>query len=86
MRKNQVIRSSRQPFPGQIMVEQKQLENVEYLKYFGCVITSDARCTRGIKSGIAMAKPPVSKKKNLFSRKLYKTLRKKLVNCYVWGS
>jgi hypothetical protein len=63
--KTQVMRISRQSSPGQIMIDQKQLENLEYLKYFGRVITSDARCIRGIKSGIAMAKPPFSKTKNL---------------------
>jgi hypothetical protein len=33
--KTNVMRISRQPFPVQIMIEQKQLENVEYLKYLG---------------------------------------------------
>jgi hypothetical protein len=84
--KTQVMRISRQPYPGQIIIHQKQLENVEYLKYFGCVITSDARCTRRIKSSIAMAKLPFNKKKNLFNRKLDKHLRKKLVNCCIWRS
>jgi len=30
------------------MVEQKQLENVEYFRRLGIVITNDARCTRDI--------------------------------------
>jgi len=68
------------------MIDPKQLENVEYLKYLDCVTTSDARCTRGIKSGIAMAKPSFNKKKNLFSRKLDNNLKKKLVHCYIWSS
>ena len=33
-----------------------------------------------------MAKPPFKKKKNLFSIKVDKNLRKKLVNCYIWSS
>jgi hypothetical protein len=37
------------------MIDQKQLENVEYFSYFGSMITSDARCTREIKSWIAVA-------------------------------
>jgi hypothetical protein len=32
-----------------------QFENVEYFNYLGSMITSDARCTREIKSRIAMA-------------------------------
>jgi hypothetical protein len=34
------------------------------------MITDDARCTRKIKSRIAMAKAAFNRKKNLFSRKL----------------
>jgi hypothetical protein len=49
------------------------------------MITKDARCTREIKSRIAMAKAPVNKKKTLFTRKLDLHLRKKLVKCYIWS-
>jgi hypothetical protein len=45
------------------MVDQKQLENVEYVNRLGSVITNDARCTRGIKCGIAMAKGALNAKK-----------------------
>jgi hypothetical protein len=38
------------------------------------MITNDARCTRGIKSGIAMAKAALSKKKDLSTSKLYSNL------------
>jgi hypothetical protein len=31
--KSKVLRTSNQPSPAQIMVDQKQLENMEYLKY-----------------------------------------------------
>jgi hypothetical protein len=43
------------------MVNQKQLENVEYFKYLGSITRNDARCTNGIKSRIAMAKAPFKK-------------------------
>ncbi|RXY27484.1 hypothetical protein DD577_28870, partial [Klebsiella pneumoniae] len=46
---------------------------------------SDARCTREIKSRIAMAKTAFNKKKNLFTSKLELNLRKKLVKCYIWS-
>jgi hypothetical protein len=83
--KTKVMRISRQPSPIKIMIDQKQLENVEYFKYLGSVITSDARCTREIKSRIAMAKGAINKKKNLFISKLDLNLRKKLVKCYIWS-
>jgi hypothetical protein len=49
------------------------------------MITHDARCTREIKFRIAMAKAAFNKKKTLFNSKLDLNLRKKLVNCYIWG-
>jgi hypothetical protein len=49
------------------------------------MITSDARCTREIKSRIAMAKPAFNKKKNIYTSKLDLNLRKKLVKCYIWS-
>jgi hypothetical protein len=40
---NMVMRISREPSPLQIMVEQKKLGNVEYVKYVGSMIMNDAR-------------------------------------------
>jgi hypothetical protein len=68
--KTKVMRISRQPSPIKIMIDQKQLENLEYFSYLGSMITNDARCTREIKSGIAMAKAVFNKKKTLFISKL----------------
>jgi hypothetical protein len=65
--KTKVIRISRQPYPIKIMIDQKQLENVEYFNDLGSMITNDARCTRTIKSRIAMAKAAFNKKKTLFT-------------------
>ena len=64
---------------------QKQLENVECFKYLGSLLTNDGRCTREIKSRIAMAKAAFSKKKTLFTSKLDLNLRKKLIKCYIWS-
>jgi hypothetical protein len=84
--KTKVMRISRQPSPIKIMIHQKQLENVEYFNYLGSMITNDARCTREIKSRIAMAEAAFNKKKKtLFTSKLDLNLRKKLVKCYIWS-
>jgi hypothetical protein len=85
VKESKVMRISRQPSPMKIMIDQKQLDNVEYLNYLGSMITNDARCTREIKSRIAMAKAAFNKKKNLFTSKLDLNLRKKLVKCYIWS-
>jgi len=50
------------------------------------MLTNDERCTREIKSRIAMAKAAFkNKKKNLFTSKLDLNLRKKLIKCYIWS-
>ena len=47
--KTKAINISRQPSTGQIMVEQKQLGNVECFKYVCRTMTNDARCACEIK-------------------------------------
>jgi hypothetical protein len=66
-KKTNVMRISRQPSPVQIMIDQNQLENVEYFNYLGSRITNDARCTCEIKSRIFMVKAAFKKKKALSS-------------------
>ena len=83
--KSKVLRISRSPSPIQIMIYQKQMENVEYFNYYGSVVTNDARCTQEIKSRIAMAEAAFNKKKTLFTRKIDLNLRKILVKCYIWS-
>jgi hypothetical protein len=53
VKETKVMRISRQSSPVQIMIEQKQLQNVEYLKYFSSMIANDARCTCEIKYRIS---------------------------------
>jgi len=43
MGKTTVMRISRQPSPIKIMVDKKQLKNVEYLNYLGSMITNDKK-------------------------------------------
>ena len=81
--KTKVMRISRQPFPVKIMIDQKQLKNVESFKYLGSILTNDGRCTCEIKCRIAMGKAAFNKKRALFTSTLDLELRKKLVKCYV---
>jgi len=83
--KTKVMRISKQPFPVKIIVDQKQLENVEFFKYLGSISTNDGRCTCEIKCRIAMAKAAFNKKRTLLTSTLDFELRKKLVKCYVWS-
>jgi hypothetical protein len=56
--KTKVMRISGQLYPIKIMIDQKHLENAEYLNYLGSMIKNGARCTRVIKS---MAKAAFNK-------------------------
>jgi hypothetical protein len=38
-----VMRISRQLFPVKIMIDQKQIKNVESFKYFGSILTNEGR-------------------------------------------
>jgi len=56
-------------------MDRKQLEKVEYFNHLGNMTTKDARCTREIKSKIAMAKAAFYKNKRDLN------LRKEIVQC-----
>jgi hypothetical protein len=59
------------------MIGQKQLENVKYFNYVGCIKINYATCTSEIKSRIAKAEAAFNKKMKLFINKLDLNLRKK---------
>ena len=82
--KSKLITILRQPFPVPVMTDQKQSENVEYFNYLHSMTTNDARCTREIKSRIAMSQAAFNTK-TLFAGKLYSNVGKKLVKCYIWS-
>jgi hypothetical protein len=79
------MRILRQPLPVNIMIDQKQHENVESFKYLGSNLTNDGRCTCEIKCKIAMVKAAFNKKRALFTSTLDLELRKKLVKYYAWS-
>ena len=83
--KTKVMRISRQPFPVKIMIDQKQLENVESFKYLASILTNNGRYTCEIKRSIAMAKAAFNKNRALFTSTLDLELRNKLVKCYIWS-
>ena len=83
--KTKVMRITTQPFPVKIIIDQKQLENVESFKYFGSILTNDGRYTCEIKPRIAVAKVAFNKKRALFTSTFDLELRNKLVKCYVWS-
>jgi hypothetical protein len=83
--KTKVMRISRQLLPVKIMIDQKQLANVESFKYLGRILSNNGRCTCESNCRIAMAKAAFYKKRILFTSTLDLELRRKLVKCYVWS-
>ena len=83
--KTKVMRISKQQFPVKIIIYQKQLEDVEFFKYSGSILTNDGRSTCEIKCRIAMAKAAFNKKRALFTSTWDLELGKKLVKCYIWS-
>jgi len=69
-KKIKVMGIPRQQSPMQIMTDQNRLENVEYFKQFGNMITICVRYTCEIKSRIAMTKAAFNKKETIFTSKL----------------
>jgi hypothetical protein len=63
--KTKVMRISSQPSPVTIMIDQKQLKNVECFEYLGSMLTNYGRCTCEIKSRIAMANLHSTRRRNI---------------------
>ena len=61
--KNKSNENFKTTIPVKIMVDQKQVENVELFKYLGSMLTNGGRCMCDIKSRIAMAKAAFNKKR-----------------------
>ena len=55
------MRISRQPFPAQIMIDQTQLEKVEYFNYLDSIIPNDARCNVTLNTGLPWQKAAINK-------------------------
>ena len=78
--------NNKTPIPSKNYDRPKQLENVEFFKYLGSILTNDGRCTCEIKCSVAMAKVAFNKKRSRFTSTVDLKLRKKLVKCYIWST
>ena len=54
--KTKVMKISRQPSPVKIMIDQKQLENVECFKYLGRILTNDGSVRVKLNTGLPWQK------------------------------
>jgi hypothetical protein len=60
----EILRMRKQPFPLQIMTDQKQRGSMEYLNCLVSMIANHARCRRNITSRIAVGKVTLNYKKH----------------------
>jgi hypothetical protein len=61
--KTKLMRISRQLSTVHILIDEKQLDNVEYLNYMQSLVTDCAVCILAIQSRISMAEAAFCKKK-----------------------
>ena len=83
--KCKVMLISREEGRVRIVVDGQELEQVDYFKYLGSILTRDGECTKEIRARIAQAKVAFNRKRTLMTGNLDLKLRKKLVKCYVWS-
>src|SRR6267154_300380 len=60
------------------------MEQVKSFKYLDSIITEDGRSDVDVKSRIAMAKDAFNQRKDLLTRGLSRTLKKRMVKVLVW--
>jgi len=68
-----------------IMINGKEIEQVQSFKYLGSTMTEDGRCESEIKIRIAMAKEAFSKRRELLTRRFRKRVKNKIVKTLVWS-
>lgn len=86
VKKTKVMRVSRTG-EGEIniFIEGQRVEQVSKFKYLGSLITADGKCEEEIKSRIGIAKDAFSKRKELLTQKMSRSVKKKIVKTIVWS-
>jgi hypothetical protein len=67
------------------MIDQKQLENVEYFHYLGSIITNATRCFMKLNPGLLWKKQH-SKERRLFSSQTGLKFKEETSKCYTWST
>ena len=68
-----------------IVIDGKEVEQVDKFKYLGAMLTEDGKAMTDIKVREAMAKEAFSKRRELLVRKMSKRTKKRIVKCLVWS-
>jgi hypothetical protein len=67
-----------------LWIEGQLIEQVSCFKYLGSTITEDGRSDKEIRIRIAMAKEAFSKRKELLTKKIKKSTKKKILKTLIW--
>ena len=84
--KTKVMRiAKRQGAPIRIVIGNKDLEEVNSFQYLGSILTNDGRCSKEIRTRIAMGKAAFEKERRLLTGNLNLKLKKRLVKSLIWS-
>jgi len=67
-----------------IVIDGKQVEQVDKFKYFGSVTTQDGAYMAAVKERTGMAKDAFNKRKERMKKRFTAGLKKTLVKCLIW--
>ena len=88
VKKTKVMRVSkdkRAP-PLNITIEGEVVEQVKQFRYLGALISEDGTCEAEIRVRIAMAKDAFNKKRELLTKRMNTSLKKKVIKTVVWST
>ena len=67
-----------------IQLDGKKVEQVKKFRYLGSMISEDGRCIDDVKSRIGMAKDAFHKTKELLTKSLSKSIKKRMMKSLIW--
>jgi hypothetical protein len=67
-----------------IVIDGQTVEQVTNFKYLGSYISDDGRSLTDVKTRVALAKEAFNKRKELLSKKMNRTLKKRMIKTLIW--
>ena len=68
-----------------IVIDGQLMEQVKKFKYLGSLLTEDGKCEAEVKVRIGMAKDAFNKRKELLTRRMDRTVKKKIIKSVIWS-
>ena len=67
-----------------ILVNGQAIERVSRFKYMGSVVSEDGRSSEAVKERIILAKDAFSKRRELLTKRMSRSLKKKMIKTLIW--